>query len=136
MSKLVERAQRILMSPKTEWPVIAAEPETTAGLYTNYILIVAALGPIAMFLKTTLIGTQLPFLGTFRLDMGTGLIQLVMTYILGLVSVYVFALIINALAPTFGGQKDSLQSLKVGGVFDDRGLGRAASASCCPGSAC
>ena len=113
MSKLIERAQRILLSPKTEWPVIAAEPDTTAGLYKNYIAILAALGPIAMFLKTTLIGTQLPFLGTFRLDMGTGLIQLVMTYILGLVSVYVFALIVNALAPTFGGQKDSLQSLKV-----------------------
>jgi hypothetical protein len=113
MSKLIERAQRILMSPKTEWPVIAAEPDTTAGLYKNYIVILAALGPIAMFLKTTLIGTQVPFLGTFRLDMGTGLIQLVLGYILSLVAVYVFALIVNALAPTFGGQKDSVQSLKV-----------------------
>jgi hypothetical protein len=112
MSNLVGRAQRILLSPKTEWPVIAAEPDTTSGLYTKYIMILAALGPIAMFLKSTLIGTQVPFLGTFRVDMGTGLIQLVLTYILGLVSVYIFALIVNALAPTFGGQKDSMQSLK------------------------
>ncbi|HEX9706541.1 MAG TPA: Yip1 family protein [Steroidobacteraceae bacterium] len=112
MSKLIERAQRILMSPKTEWPVIAAEAETTAGLYKSYIAILAALGPIALFLKSTLIGTQLPFLGTFRLDMGTGLVQLVIGYILSLVSVYVFALIVNALAPTFGGQKDSVQALK------------------------
>ena len=112
MSNLIERAQRILLTPKTEWPVIAAEPETTSGLFTRYILILAAIQPIAMFLKTTLIGTQVPFLGTFRVDMGTGLTQLVLTYILGLVWVYVFALIVNALAPTFGGQKDSMQSLK------------------------
>src|SRR5687768_11995085 len=30
MSSLVTRVQNILMTPKTEWPVIAAEPETTA----------------------------------------------------------------------------------------------------------
>jgi Yip1-like protein len=112
MSNLIERAKNILLSPKTEWPVIAAEPETTSGLYTKYIMILSALGPIAMFFKTTMIGTQVPFLGTFRVDMGTGLTQLVLTYVLGLVAVYLFALIVNALAPTFGGQKDSIQSLK------------------------
>ncbi len=58
MSNLVTRVQNILMTPKTEWPVIAAEPETTSGLYTRYILILSALGPLAMFLKSTLIGTS------------------------------------------------------------------------------
>ena len=105
MSKLIERAQRILLSPKTEWPVIAAEPDTTSGLYTRYIMILAAIGPIAMFLSMTMIGF-------FRVGMGTGLSWLVLSYVLSLVSVYVFALILNALAPTFGGQKDSIQALK------------------------
>ncbi len=72
MSNLVARVQNILLTPKTEWPVIAAEPETTSGLYTRYILIVSALGPLAMFLKGTLIGTS-TFIGTFRMDMGAGL---------------------------------------------------------------
>ncbi len=112
MSELIGRVQRILLTPKTEWPVIAAEAETTSGLFTKYILILAALGPIAMFLKSTLIGTTMPFVGTFRIGMGQGLLQLVLMYGFGLVTVYVFALIINALAPTFGGQKDSIQSLK------------------------
>jgi hypothetical protein len=112
MSNLVERAKNILLSPKTEWPVIAAEPDTTSGLYTRYIMILAAITPIAMFLKSTLIGIQVPFLGTFRVDMGTGLTQLVIFYILSLAWAYVFALIVNALAPTFGGQKDSVQALK------------------------
>jgi hypothetical protein len=112
MSKLIERVQRILVSPKTEWPVIAAEPDTTAGIYKNYLLILAAIGPVALFIKMTLIGSTVPFLGTFRTPIGAGLVQLVIGYALSLVAVYLFALIINALAPTFGGQKDSLQALK------------------------
>jgi hypothetical protein len=111
MSNLITRAQNILLTPKTEWPVIAAEPETTAGLYTKYILVLAALGPLAMFLKNTLIGTS-TFIGSFRVDMGTGLKWLVLAYVMTLIGVYLWALIINALAPTFGGQKDSVQALK------------------------
>ena len=112
MSNLITRVQNILMTPKTEWPVIAAEPETTAGLYTRYILIVSALGPIAMFLKSTLIGTSVPFVGTFRVGMGAGLSMAVLSYVLGLIGIFLFAWVINALAPTFGGQKDSVQALK------------------------
>lgn len=111
MSNLIERVKAILLTPKTEWPVIAAEPDTTAGLYTRYILIVSALGPIAMFIKGSLIGTS-TFLGTFRMDVGTGLKFSVLTYVLGLVGVFLWSLIINVLAPTFGGQKDSVQALK------------------------
>jgi len=112
MSNLIQRVQNILLTPKTEWPVIAGEPETTAGLYTKYILIVSALGPIAMFLKGTLIGTSVPFVGTFRMGMGAGISMAVLSYVLGLLGIFLFALVINALAPTFGGQKDSVQALK------------------------
>ena len=112
MSNLIGRAQNILLTPKTEWPVIAAEPETTAGLYTKYILILSAIGPIAMFLRSTLIGISVPFVGTYKVGMGAALTQLVLMYVLGLVGIFVVALIINALAPTFGGQKDSVQALK------------------------
>jgi hypothetical protein len=111
MSKLIDRAKAILLTPKTEWPVIAAEPETTAGLFKNYIVILAALGPIAMFLSLSVLGVG-TFLGSFRIGMGAGLSYLVVSYALGLLSVWIFSLIVNALAPTFGGQKDSIQALK------------------------
>ena len=126
MSKLIERIKAVLLTPRTEWPVIAAEPETVAGLYTKYILIVSALGPIGMFLKNTLIGTT-TFLGNYRMGMGAGLSMAVAMYVMGLIGIFLWSLIINALAPTFGGQKDSVQSLKtaayaatgawVGGLF-------------------
>ncbi|HEU4517681.1 MAG TPA: Yip1 family protein [Steroidobacteraceae bacterium] len=111
MSNLVARVQNILMTPKTEWPVIAAEPETTSGLYTKYILIVSAVAAIAMFVKASLIGTS-TFIGTYRMDVGAGIGYAVTMYVAGLVGIYLWSLIINALAPTFGGQKDSVQALK------------------------
>ncbi len=126
MSKLIERVKAIVLTPRTEWPVIAAEPDSVASLYTKYILIVSALGPIGMFLKSTLIGTT-TFLGTFRMGVGEGLSMAVAMYVMGLIGIFLWSLIINALAPTFGGQKDSVQSLKaaayaatgawVGGLF-------------------
>ena len=111
MSNLISRVQNILLTPKTEWPVIAAQPDTTAGLFTRYILIVSALGPIAMFISNALIGTT-TFLGTYRMGVGASLSMAIAAYVLGLVGIFLWALIINALAPTFGGQKDSVQSLK------------------------
>ncbi|HEY8266696.1 MAG TPA: Yip1 family protein [Steroidobacteraceae bacterium] len=112
MTNLIGRVQNILLTPKTEWPVIAAEAETIGSLFTRYILIVSALGPVAMFLKSTLIGISVPFVGRYRVDMATGLEMLVLSYLGGLVGVYVLSLVINALAPTFGAQKDSVQALK------------------------
>jgi hypothetical protein len=106
MSKLVDRAKAILLTPRTEWPVIAAEPETPAGLYKNYIAILAAIGPVAALLSTMLFLTALGFV------FSAGFAFLLVSYLATLGGVYVFALIINALAPTFGAQKDNIQALK------------------------
>jgi len=109
--KIIERVKAILTTPRTEWPVAAAEPATTSSLYTGYIAIVAAFPIIAGFIKGSLIGTS--FLGvTVRTPIGMGIVGMVLHYALTLALAYVMALIINALAPTFGGQKDMVQSLK------------------------
>lgn len=109
--KVIERVKAILTTPKTEWPVVAAEPATVSGLYAGYIAIVAALPMIAHFIKGSLIGTS-AFGITVRTPIGMGIVGMLLHYALTLALVYVMALIINALAPTFGGQKDMLQALK------------------------
>lgn len=109
--KIVARARAVLATPKTEWPVIAAEPASVQGLYTDYILVVAALPAIAGFIKHSLIGFSL--LGvTARASVGAGLAGMVLQYLLSLALVYVMSLIVNALAPNFGAQKDPVQALK------------------------
>ncbi len=110
-AKLLARVQAILLTPKTEWPVIAAEPETVAGLYKKYILILAAIPAVAGFIKGSFIGTTV--LGiTVRTPVTSGVIGMLVSYGLTLALVYVIALIIDALAPNFGGQKNQVQALK------------------------
>jgi hypothetical protein len=109
--KIIERVKAILTTPRTEWPVVAAEPDTVRGLYVGYIAIVAALPVIAHFIKNSLIGTG-AFGITVRIPIGMGIVAMVLQYVLALVLVYLLALIISALAPTFDGQKDQVQALK------------------------
>jgi hypothetical protein len=105
---LVDRVKNILMTPKTEWPVIAAEPATIGGIYRNYVVILAAIGPIAGAIGLLLMGS-----GFIRFSMSFIIGQAILSYLLGLVGVYVLALVIEALAPSFGGTKDRLAAFKL-----------------------
>lgn len=110
-AKLIARAQAILLTPKTEWPVIAAEPETVAGLYKNYIFVMAAIPAIFGFIKGSVIGYSL-FGVTVRTPISGGIVAMVIGYALTLGVVYLLAIIIDALAPSFGGEKNQVQALK------------------------
>ncbi len=105
---LVERVKNILMQPKTEWPRIDAEPSTIAGIYRNYVAILAAIPPIAILIGLLLLGGAFVYL-----PMGLLIAQAILGYALTLVGVYVIALIIDALAPTFGGAKNPVSAFKV-----------------------
>jgi len=109
--KIFSRIKAILSSPQTEWPVIAAEPDTVGGLFRNYICIVAALPVIAYFIRGSLIGHG-GWGMHIHTPLGLGLLGLILHYLLTLVVVYLVALIVNAFAPSFGGSKDAVQALK------------------------
>jgi hypothetical protein len=94
---LVDRVKNILLSPKTEWPVIAGEAATVPSIYTGYVVILAAIGPIAMAIRGGLLGATAALI----------------SYGVGLAVTYLLALIVDALAPTFGGEKNFIQSLKL-----------------------
>jgi hypothetical protein len=112
LDKLMSRVKAILGTPRTEWPVIASEPATIGGIYRDYVLVLAAIPAVFGFLKHSVIGIGVPFLGTYRAGIGAGLTGMVVSFVLALASVYILSLIVNALAPTFGGQKDSVQAFK------------------------
>ena len=112
-SHLLGRVKSILLTPRAEWPVIAAEPETIGGIYIGYIMILAAIPAIKLFLTLSVIGVSMPFAGSYRTGLLAGLTSAVTTYVLTLIGTFVVALIVDALAPTFGGQKSQIQALKV-----------------------
>ena len=98
---LVDRAKGMLLSPKTEWPKIAAEPMTAQQIYTGWVMILAAIGPIAIAIGWIGLG----FSASLRFALANYLILLVVTAVL--------ALIVDALAPKFGGTKDFVAALKL-----------------------
>lgn len=109
---IVQRAKDILLKPKETWPVIAAEPATTQSIYVPYVVALAAIGPLASLIGGQLVGVSV--LGTtWRPPIGAALTSAVLSYGLTLAMVFVLALVIDGLAPNFGGQKDQTQALKV-----------------------
>jgi hypothetical protein len=110
--KLMERVKMILTSPKAEWEVIEREQTSLKELYMSYILLLAAIGPVAGFLKMGVIGVHVPFMGTYRPGIGASLGSMIFQYALTLAGVYLLALVVNMLAPSFGGKKDDMQALK------------------------
>jgi hypothetical protein len=110
---LIARVKNILLTPKTEWPVIAGESKTSMEIYAGYVAPLALVSMIALFISLVIIGRHLPFVGTVRTPLLFGVGEAVLTFVMTFVVLFVLTLIINALAPTFGGQKDSLRALKV-----------------------
>ena len=106
---LIDRVKNILLKPKEEWLRIEAEPATIGGIYTSYIIPVAAVPAVATFIGLFLVG--LPFLG--RMPLSFALSTAVTQYVMSLVGVFILGLIIDWLAPTFGAVKNPLNAFKV-----------------------
>jgi hypothetical protein len=123
---LIQRVQDILLKPKDTWPVIAQEGGDTASVYSSYLIYLAAIPAVAAFIGLSLVGAG-AFGVSMRLPIMSGLVNMVVSYVLSLVAVFVLALIVDALAPTFGGTKSQINALKlvaygstagfVGGIF-------------------
>jgi len=117
---IVTRAKNIILSPNTEWPVIAAEQTTVKDLYQGYIAPLMAIGPICSFLALLFFARGL--------GMGAGLVGMIVIYAINLAATYVVALLAQFLAPQFGGRADIVDALKlvaysstpawVGGIFN------------------
>ncbi len=98
--RLVTRARSIVLQPREAWPTIAAETDSIAGIYRNYVIWLAALPALGVLIGTALFGIHVPILGTIRIGFGTLLAQAVLSYLTGLLIVFLLALVVDALAPT------------------------------------
>ena len=81
---IVDRVKAIITSPKSEWPVIAAETQDVGSIYKNYLIYLAAIGPIALFISMSIFGMSFGGV-TIRTGFFSGLMQAVVTFVLTLV---------------------------------------------------
>ncbi len=110
--KLTTRVKNILLQPKAEWDVIDGEVSDIGGLYKNYIMILAAIPPLATMIHGLAFGHSM-FGITYRPSIMGAVGTAITTYIVSLIGVFIFALIIDGLAPSFGAAKNRDQAFKV-----------------------
>ena len=101
---LFGRVKGILLQPRLEWAIIAAEQTTVKGLFNRYAVILAAIGPVAKLVNDLVIGGDGPIKALLLAACYYG-VNLLLAYILGIV--------IDGLAHNFGSQKNTVQSMKV-----------------------
>jgi hypothetical protein len=113
LRRLIERVKNIVIKPKLEWPMIAAEPTSITQLYLGYVMPLAAFAAIMTFVHMSVLGMRIPFGGVMRTPLDGGLLAAVYSFAFALLGLFLVGLIINALAPTFAGTGDRRQALKV-----------------------
>lgn len=111
-SGLIERVKSILLRPSPTWDVIETEPATMGSLYKGYIIPLAAVPAICGLIGAVVFGYGM-FGVSFKPPIAMAVGSAVVSYVLSLIMVFVLALIIDALAPTFGGRKNQIQALKI-----------------------
>ena len=95
------RAVAILTKPADEWRTIAAESATVEGLLRDYAAPLAAIPAVAQFI------------GFIRFTIVRGFVYAVVSWIMTLVSAWIAAVVIEALAPTFQSKGNTEQALKL-----------------------
>jgi hypothetical protein len=103
--EMLNRLRAILLTPQLEWPVIAKEKGEASALFVRYVATLALIPALARFIGASLVGWYAPI--------WSSLAGALVTYLFALAIVYGLALIIDALAPRFGGQKDFTAALKL-----------------------
>ena len=108
---LIDRVKNIIVTPNKEWDVITTEQPDAGKIITGYVLPLAGLAAIAAFIGYGLIGFNM--LG-FRISgINWGLYQALTILITAIVAVYVTALVVDLLAPSFGSEKNFNRSVQL-----------------------
>lgn len=109
---LIERAKNIILAPNKEWDVINGEEPNTPGIITGYVLPLAGAAAVAAFIGYGLIGYNVGF-GIRIKGIDWGLYHGISVLAGALLSVFVSAFVIDALAPTFGSEKNMGRSVQL-----------------------
>lgn len=109
---LVDRAKNILLQPKSEWVAIEGEPATVSGLFTGYAVILALLPVLGSVIGGLLLGSMF---GRFGASLGISffLVTALIGYVVSLGVLFLMIIIIEALLPSFDGEKDRIRAAKL-----------------------
>jgi hypothetical protein len=112
-ANLFARVSAILLRPQETWDVIDAETTQIPDLYKTYVAPLAAIPAVCGAIGLLGLG-GIRIFGVHLRPSLTGVItEMVVSYVLTLVGVYVLAWVIDELAPRFGAARGRTQAFKL-----------------------
>ncbi len=115
---IIERVKNILVSPKKEWDVIAAEQQSLSSVLTTYVLPLSLIGAAATLIGWGLIGKSYSFglLGSVTIKgFEIGIKYAVISLVSVIAGYLITAFVVDALAPSFGSEKNIDRSAQLVG---------------------
>ncbi len=108
---LIERIKNIIITPKTEWEKISGEDQSLSSVLTTYVVPLALVGAICTFIGYGFIGIDYGF---FRMKgMEWGLKMAIVQVISAVIGVVITTFVVDALAPSFGSEKNINKSAQL-----------------------
>lgn len=104
--KALLRGAAVLADPATEWVRIENEPGDAAALLSGYVALLALIPALAGFLGACVVGAVVPGAGSVRTPVLDGIFAMVFGYVATFGQVLLVGLLIDALAPRFGGRRN------------------------------
>lgn len=106
---LIERAKNIIINPKKEWEIINSEEANIPGILTGYVFPLAGAAAAAAFLGNVLLGASFRIGGSINWGIYSAILVLGVAFL----TVFISAFIIDALAPSFGSEKNMGKSVQL-----------------------
>lgn len=110
-NSIINRVKSIILTPKKEWEVIAAEESTAASVLMGYLLPLVIIVAIANFIGYSIVGMNSP-LGRI-VGFGWGIRYAILTFANYIVGTFLTAYVISFLAPSFNGEKNYRKAFKL-----------------------
>src|SRR5271156_6787135 len=111
--KAAWRAKAMLLDPYAEWAAIERESGDPAYLLSRYVTVLALVPAVCGFIGASLVGMVVPGTGLVRASLFDGFFGAIFGYAIAFGIVLALALVIDLLAPLFGGRKDFDSAFKL-----------------------
>jgi hypothetical protein len=120
MSNLVARVRQLLLAPRETLPLTLSDPGGLKDVLVPYVVVLAALGPLAGFLSGGLFGQYIPGQTIFNTTVPgmfvrapvAALILSMVRFGVGVGSWWLLSFVLDRLAPSFGGKLDRAGAFK------------------------
>jgi hypothetical protein len=113
MKSIQSRVADILVRPAEEWRRIAAESDTVEGLVRGYAAPLAAIPAVCRLISFSFVGVPTLGAGAARFGIVRGVAAAAVSWVMALLGVWISAMVLERLAPTFDSKGGRAQALKV-----------------------